>query len=141
MKATGTFLAVCIAFCSLASPSLAQGSQKESSPSIELKSEKTAQTLILLGTLIPWGLFLQGLREDHTRETELWEILAIAGFFAVPIGPSLGYFYAGSTWRGLAVTSCFSAIKNGGIADSIQLLENLSLSPGGRDTCHNKSSK
>ena len=102
MKATGKFLAVCIAFWSLASPSLARESQQESSPSIKLKSEKTAMTLTLLGTLIPWGLFLQGMGEDHSPDAEFREILAIGGFFAIPIGPSLGYFYAGSTWRGLA---------------------------------------
>jgi len=60
-------------------------------------------TLSLVATLVPWAVFLPlGLREGHDPGgLSSGEAIAFLPALAIPVGPSLGYFYAGSTRRGL----------------------------------------
>jgi len=102
VKLAGVLLGACLVIGPQASLSMAQESQDQAPPVVKLKSEKKATTLSLVGTLVPWALFLTfGLREGHGDEGAE-DVLALLGFFAIPVGPSLGHFYAGATGRGLA---------------------------------------
>ena len=73
----------------------------------ELKSEGAAFSLSLLGTLIPMlaGFAMAG-SDSYDASGETGAILIYTGLY---IGPSLGFFYAGRTGRGLA--SC--GLRNG----------------------------
>jgi hypothetical protein len=86
----------------LASSSPAQEGQDQTSPSINLKSEKKAMTLSLVGTLASLAMFLPfGLREGHDPGgLNGGEAIALVGALALPVGPALGYFYTGATGRG-----------------------------------------
>jgi hypothetical protein len=99
-KAIGTLLAACLALCCLAPPASAQEGQAPAPPGIGLKSEKTAFAWSLAGTLIAWGLvFLpELLGVDKYGTAHIWGYVAVVG---IPIGPSLGHFYAGSTGQAI----------------------------------------
>ena len=114
-KAIGTLLAACLALCCLAPPASAQESQAPAPPVIGLKSEKTAFTWSLAGTLIPWGLtLLPGLlgAEDGVG------VLGYVAFVGILAGPSLGHFYAGSTGQaiGSIVVRCLAMLVLGAAA-------------------------
>jgi len=112
LKATGIFLALSIAFCSLAPPSLAQESQQGTPPPVKLKSESSALTLSVVGTTVPIPLiFLAAAASGPGGDADF---LAWAGISSLAIGPSIGYFYAdsmGRAWSGIG----FRAIGLAGI--------------------------
>jgi len=103
MKSMGALLAAGLTMASLALPLSAQESQAQSPPVVKLKSEKKAMTMSVIATLVPWAVFLStGLREGHDPGgLSGGESIALVAALAIPVGPSLGYFYAGSTGRGL----------------------------------------
>jgi hypothetical protein len=94
-KTIGFFIAAVLMFSSLALPSLSQESQAQAKPEIKLKSEGAALALALAGTLLPWGLAALAASNDQDGS------LAWLGLLAYPLGPSLGYFYAGSSEQAL----------------------------------------
>jgi len=100
MRRMGALLATGLIAGSLSLPLRAQESrenwEKVPPPAVKLKSEKKAVTLSIVATLVPWAVFVPlGLRESGGEAASLVAALAI------PVGPSLGYFYAGSPGRGL----------------------------------------
>jgi hypothetical protein len=103
-KRMGAFLAAGLMMASLALPLSAQESQDEAPLAVKLKSEKKAVTMSVIATLVPWAVFLPlGLREGHDPGgLNSGETIALVAALAIPVGPSLGYFYAGSPGRGLA---------------------------------------
>jgi len=105
MRRMGALLAAGLVVATLASPLRAQEgreSRDKARPPVKLKSEKEAMTLSIVATVVPWAVFLPlGLRESHEPGLDPGEAAALVAFLAIPIGPSLGYFYAGSTGRGL----------------------------------------
>jgi hypothetical protein len=101
-RSTGILLAACFVFVFLTSPAISQESQDKTTAQNKMKSEKKAMTLSLVGTLASLAIFLpKGFSEGH-GDVSAGQALALVGFFAIPVGPSLGYFYAGATGRGLA---------------------------------------
>jgi hypothetical protein len=125
-KAIGTLLAACLALCCLAPPASAQEGQAPAPPGIGLRSEKTAFTWSLAGTLIAWGLvFLPRLLSGDSMDgtAHIRGYVAVVG---IPIGPSLGHFYAGSTGQAIAsiVVRCIGMIvwMAGGIGESDTLV-------------------
>jgi len=103
MRRMGALLATGLIAGSLSLPLRAQESrenrEKVPPPAVKLKSEKKAMTLSIVATLVPWAVFVPlGLRESHEPGGEAASLIAA---LAIPVGPSLGYFYAGSPGRGL----------------------------------------
>ena len=105
MRKMGALLAAELIVASLALPLGAQesGSSRAGTPMrVKLKSEKKAMTMSIAATVVPWAVFLPlGLRESHEPGMNGGEAVALVAALAIPIGPSLGYFYAGATGRGL----------------------------------------
>jgi len=74
--------------------------QAQLSANLNQKSENAALALSALGTLIPIGLGLAATGASEGPEgSPLPGIMILSG---VLVGPSLGYFYGGLPWRGLA---------------------------------------
>jgi uncharacterized membrane protein YidH (DUF202 family) len=102
MRRMGALLAAGLIVASLALPIRAQESQEsrdKAPPPVKLKSEKRAMTLSVVGTLVPLAVFASYFLGDHPTDT--YANIASVGALVSPLGPSLGYFYAGSTGRGL----------------------------------------
>lgn len=95
-KTTGVLLSACLILGSLVLPASAQESRGLASPGIKPKSESTALALSLVGTLVPYGLIAWGSTgySDYTP--------GLIGYLTLPVGPSLGYFYAEAAGRGFA---------------------------------------
>lgn len=114
-KAAGALLVPCLMLGSLALPSMAQESQQQPPTEIKWKSEKRALGLSLTFTLASYVLAAASLK------------CAPLGFFGLAaglVGPSLGYFYAGLTGRGLAGVG----IRLAGIAVPLFLADALGWS-------------
>lgn len=105
MRKMGALLAAGLIAATLALPLNAQESGQSrdgTPPPVKLKSEKKAMTMSIVATVVPWAVFLPlGLRESHEPGLNGGETVALVAFLAIPLGPSLGYFYAGATGRGL----------------------------------------
>jgi hypothetical protein len=102
MRRMGALFAAGLVVASLALPIRAQESQEsrdKASPPVKLKSEKRAMTLSAVGTLVPWAVFASYFLGDHPTDT--YANIASVGALVSPLGPSLGYFYAGATGRAL----------------------------------------
>jgi hypothetical protein len=97
MRRMGALLAAALIAVSLAAPLRAQDSRDEAPPAVALKSEKTAMAFAVVGSIVPWALLL-------CSATLQGAAPAYLAALTLPIGPSLGYFYAGSPGRGLLGT-------------------------------------
>jgi len=99
MRRMGALLAAGLIVASLALPLRAQGSrenrksQSQPPPAVKLKSEGTAMAYAVVGSIVPWVLFF--------CSPALQGATAYLSALTLPIGPSLGYFYAGAPGRGL----------------------------------------
>jgi hypothetical protein len=83
----------------LARPSRAQEDPAQPPPAVKLRSEKKAQTLSVVGTIIPWAVAGSYLLSGDPSDAQV--NAAALGLLATPFGPSLGYFYARATGRAL----------------------------------------
>jgi len=102
MRRMGALLAAGLIVGSLALPLRAQESQEsrdKAPPPVKLKSEKRAMTLSAVGTLVPLAVSASYLLTDGSSYAHA--NVAAVGLLIAPLGPSLGYFYAGATGRAL----------------------------------------
>jgi len=102
MRRMGALLAAGLIVASLAAPISAQEnreSRDQAPPAVKLKSEGTAMTLAVVGSLVPWALLFSTFSTPGLEGARGY-LTAIM----IPIGPSLGYFYAGAAGRGLLST-------------------------------------
>ncbi len=102
MRRMGALLAAGLIAGSLALPLRAQESQEsrdKAPPPVKLKSEKRAMTLSVVGTLVPLAVSASYLLTDGSSYAHA--NIAAVGLLIAPLGPSLGYFYAGATGRAL----------------------------------------
>ena len=74
-------------------------SQSQPRPAVKLKSEKKAMTWSVVGTVIPLAVSASYLLTDGSSYAHA--NVAAVGMLVAPLGPSLGYFYAGATGRAL----------------------------------------
>lgn len=100
----GAALAAGLIFAAAAPPAAAQESLAAPDFGFKPKSGMTATAWSFIGTVVPWALLLS-LSDEGTRDKSLDWVLYLS-VAAIPVGPSLGHFYAGSTkraWGGIGV--------------------------------------
>ena len=115
-KVLGAFLAAAVVLGPLALPAAAEEGQFSSSSGLKLRSEHNALSASLIGTSCSWGLMLVA------SAAGAYELGAV-GFFALPVGPSLGYFGAGlqgRAWGGLLLRALGLAGVVGGLALALE---------------------
>lgn len=95
-----------VAALAVAMPSLAAAQPSLTPPSTEIsvaseeKSESTAVSLSVAGTLLPIALFATAAAADDSANGEVDDVLVIGGLAAAVVGPSAGHWYAGRTITG-----------------------------------------
>ncbi len=102
MGKAGALLAAGLIVTSFALPLRADESRPSlsvSRPPIKMKSEKKAMILSVVGTIVPLAVSASYLLAHDPSSTQA-DMASISMLFA-PLGPSLGYFYAGATGRAL----------------------------------------
>ncbi len=112
MGKMGALLAASVVLGSLALPAAAEESQASVPSGLNIRSENKAMTTSLIGTFATWGLMV------GAWSAGAYELGAV-GFFALPVGPSLGYFSTGlkgRAWGGLAIRALGLAGVIGGFA-------------------------
>ena len=102
MEKVGALIAAGLVVASLASPLRGQDSRESRDrlrPPVKMKSEKTALAWSVVGTLAPLAVSASYF-VTHDPSYLHADVAAI-GMLVAPLGPSLGYFYAGATGRAL----------------------------------------
>ncbi len=100
----GAALAVGLILGAVAPPAAAQEGLAQPDLGFKPKSGTTATAISFIGTVVPWALLLS-LSDEGTRDHSLTWVLYLS-LAAIPVGPSLGHFYAGSTkraWGGIGL--------------------------------------
>ncbi len=95
----GAGLSACLILALAVPPAAAQESLVQPDLGFKPKSGTTATAISFIGTVVPWALLLS-LSDEGTRSDRV-DWLWYASLAAMPIGPSLGHFYAGANRRAL----------------------------------------
>ena len=112
LKRVGIWLLSGAVICFICLPAGGQTEQTPRSDPDKLKSPGTALELTLTGTLFPIAALIVGLSQGE-------DALGLAGLIAMPIGPSLGFFYGGASgrgWLGIGIRTLGFAMSIGGAA-------------------------
>ncbi len=100
----GSALSAWLILAAAVPPADAQENQAAPIIGFKPRSEDTASALSLIGAAVPWALFLAFSDEGGRSNAGDW--LWYLSLAAMPVGPSLGHFYAGSNkraWGGIGV--------------------------------------